>query len=266
MLTLKIDPNVAKNLILGRISEMSKIRRSQNHGSNISDGFGWMSTTLTVMEGVYGCGDKHVEQLKGINPPVTGDEGVDMTNVLIMQNSLLRSYIDEINIFMATPAFQNIESNLDIDNIDYLERIFDKFHLIASRLKNRRKNKIPFQIINETDVQDLLLALMTPLFEDIRIDEPTSSFAGQYALIDFAIKDEKIAIETKIASDTHLEKDIGNELNNDIMRYKQDKKYSLLICFIYDPEIKLKNASVLKDLEKESTKEFEIWVEISPIR
>jgi hypothetical protein len=149
----------------------------------------------------------------------------------------------------------------------YLRRIFDKFHKIAIQLKDRRKGKTSFIIEDETDVQDLLRALMIPIFEDIRDNEPTPSFAGQFSLIDFTIKEEKVAIETKIASDKHLEDKIGSELLADIARYRKNKDYNHLICFIYDPEFKLKKSNAIKsDLEKESTPNFRIEIIIEPKR
>jgi hypothetical protein len=270
MLKLKIPPDTAFELLQERIKGIEKIRKNSRGGSEYSDFIRWGSTTITVLEGIYGSDDKHIRQLRTLeNPSPTGDESIDTSNLLVLYGNLLLSYMDEINIFVNTPEFQEstMEEQGSIDKIDYLESIFDKFHLVATQLKRRRKGKTPFLINDESDVQDLLKALMTPVFEDIRDNEPTPSYAGQYSLIDFTIKEKKVAIETKFASDTHLDDKIGNELLEDIPRYKKNQSYNLLICFIYDPEFKLKKASSLKsDLESESSSEFDIKVIIEPNR
>src|SRR5208337_2900846 len=247
-----------------------KIRRFPNGGSDLGDTLNWGNTSITVLEGIYGTEDKHVQQLVNLKPPSsTGDDSLDATNGLILARQLLSSYLDEIIIFLDTPEFQeSIKNPPDvIDKSNYLEQIFNKFHLIATRLQNRGKNKEPFLINDESDVQDLLRALITPLFDDIRIEEPTPSFGGNFSKMDFTIKGEKIVIETKIASSSHPGNKIVDELLTDIPRYKKSKDCRLLICFIYDPDFSLREPSAIKiDLEKQSTDKFGVEVVIEPKR
>jgi len=190
-------------------------------------------------------------------------------NLVNLYQALLLGYLDEIRIYISIPEFQAPSkiTPYSIDEFVYLGQIFDKFHSVANQLNNRKKGKRPFVIDDETDVQDLLHALMTPVFEDIRIDEPTPSYAGKFAKMDFTIKEKQIVIETKIASPSHLEDKISDELIPDIIRYKERKDYNILICFIYDPEFKLKKAPSLKnDLEKMSTPGLAVEVVIEPKR
>ncbi|MFQ6068758.1 MAG: hypothetical protein ACE5KD_04350, partial [Candidatus Bathyarchaeia archaeon] len=52
-----------------------------------------------------------------------------------------------------------------------IQKILSRYHQIANQLKRRRKNKAPYLIEDEYDVQDLLHALLRLDFTDIRKEE-----------------------------------------------------------------------------------------------
>ncbi|MEI7638054.1 MAG: hypothetical protein WCJ37_12165, partial [Syntrophus sp. (in: bacteria)] len=169
---------------------------------------------------------------------------------------------------LQNPEFQEPllpKFSLKNNESDLLNRIFDKFHLIAIHLKDRKRNKPSFEISDEYDVQDLLQALMMPVYDDIRIDEPTASFAGKFSKIDFTLYGKHIAIEVKIASTTHLEDKISRELLEDLAHYGQNPDLNLLICFIYDPNYDLKKRiQLITDFEAKSTPQLKVKIIIRP--
>ena len=70
--------------------------------------------------------------------------------------------------------------------------------------------------------------------------------------LDFLLKDSQIVVETKITRKTLKDRDIGNQLIEDIARYKEHPDCHFLSCFIYDPEGYLSNPSgVENDLNKQ---------------
>lgn len=269
MLSLTIPPQKAKQLLIDRVNEIPKIQKNRAGDYEIANSIEWMAVTLTVVAGIYGVDDRHYTQLKNASVPPSGDENVDVHNTIVLYNALLRSCVKEITIYLDTPEFLNSKTkkvNLS-DKLEILNNIFDKFHLIATRLANRRPKKEPFLIKDEYDVQDLLHALMTPIFKDIRPEEPTPSFGGNFSKMDFSIADTKMVIEVKIASTMHTGKQIVDELLSDIARYQKSQDCNLLICFIYDPGFSLKEPSSIKiDLEKESMEKFSVEVIIEPKR
>jgi hypothetical protein len=120
-------------------------------------------------------------------------------------------------------------------------------------------------IEDEYDVQDLLHAILKLDFDDIRTEEWTPSYAGGASRIDMTLRNEKILIETKKASENLKEKQIGSQLIIDIARYKTYPDIETLVCFVYDPDSIIINPKGLQsDLEKLSTKELGVRVIICP--
>ena len=101
-------------------------------------------------------------------------------------------------------------------------------------------------------------------FDDIRPEEHTPSYAGGSARMDFLLKSHGIAIEVKKTRKGTSNKEIGDQLVEDIARYRKHKDCRNLVCFIYDPEEILSNPTgLIKDLSEESD-EFSVRVLIQP--
>jgi len=127
-----------------------------------------------------------------------------------------------------------------------LERLLRRFHRVARQLKQRHDDRTIFSIQDEYDVQDLLHAILRGLFDDIRAEEHAPSYAGGGSRMDFLLKSEKIVLETKVASSSLRDKQIGEELIVDIKRYQAHPDCRRLMCFVYDPLGNLKNPSGLE--------------------
>jgi hypothetical protein len=140
---------------------------------------------------------------------------------------------DEIKIGTITD-YTDDKKNINIESI--IENIFNNFHSCCRQARNRYNNRPTIDVKDEYDVQDLLHILLKLHFSDIRPEEYTPSYAGQSARMDFLIKEYNIVIETKKTRDTLRDKEIGNQLIEDIERYKNHQNCHSLYCFIYDPE------------------------------
>ncbi|EGM6343704.1 malate dehydrogenase, partial [Escherichia coli] len=98
--------------------------------------------------------------------------------------------------------------------------------------------------------QDLVYALLTLHFDDIRAEEYTPSFAGAASRQDFLLKTEKIVIEVKKTRKSLGAAKIGEELLIDMARYRAHQDCDMLVCFVYDPDGWVKNPKgVVDDLE-----------------
>ena len=149
--------------------------------------------------------------------------------------------------------------------MEVLQRAFSKFHLIVQKLRNRYGGRKTLEVTDEYDVQDLLSALLILYFDDIRPEEPTPSYAGQSAKIDFLLKKERIGIEVKMTRKGLADKEVGKQLIDDIARYKEHPDCNTLICFIYDPVYIIKNRhSLIEDLQNQSTDTLKVVVFINP--
>ncbi|RQO65368.1 hypothetical protein DBR43_30525 [Pedobacter sp. KBW06] len=143
--------------------------------------------------------------------------------------------------------------------------MIDKFHVVATQLKNRHDTRGTIVINDEYDVQDLMNALLRMNFEDVRKEEYTPSYAGSSTRVDFLLKREKIVIEVKKTRASMKDKDIGNQLILDIAHYGSHPDCKKLICFVYDPENLVGNPRGLEDdLNRMSTEELIVEVFIRP--
>jgi len=150
-----------------------------------------------------------------------------------------------------------------ISSTNIVLKICSQFHIVAKQLGNyRHENRNTITITDEYDVQDLLHALLKIFFDDIRPEEYTPSYAGGSSRIDFLIKSEKIAIETKKTRKGLKRKEIADQLIIDIDRYKAaHPDCEILFCFVYDPENLIQNPiGFEKDINEKHKGEAEVLV------
>lgn len=151
------------------------------------------------------------------------------------------------------------------DGISNVLRICKKFHDVATQLSHRYNKRPTLKVKDEYDVQDLLHSLLKIYFDDVRPEEWAPRYAGSASKIDFLLKKEKIVIEVKKTRKNLTDKQIGEQLLIDIAKYKQHPDCKTLICFIYDPEGKIRNPRGLeKDLNQMSNDDIKIITIITP--
>lgn len=145
----------------------------------------------------------------------------------------------------------NPKSAVVQSDVVLIERLLRRFHRSVRQLKHRHADRPTLPIDDEYDVQDFLHAILRALFDDIRPEEHTPSYAGGSSRMDFLLKSEQIVIETKSASASLRDKDVGAQLIVDIGRYQAHPDCKRLICFVYDPEGYIRNPTGLEsDLSK----------------
>jgi hypothetical protein len=268
MLRLKIPSDKAAKLIAERLELSYTMKKDARTGYSYNDVLRWTVTTKKVLEGIFGPYDAHVIQFENIRiPRSAGDVGKDSFTILELFRNLLIAYLEEIKIYSGNPEFCEPVPvvSFPIDNRDLFYEVFDKFHLIATRLKHRSTGKTPFLVTDADDVQDLLRALLTPVFDDIRCEEPAPSTGRSFSKMDFVVNGEKVVIEAKPVSDSDTDEKLVNEVLVDIARYKERKECRVLVCFIYDPNARVKQPDLMKNyLEHQGTDDFGVVVVIKP--
>ena len=83
-----------------------------------------------------------------------------------------------------------------------------------------------------------------------RDEEWTPSSAGNAARTDFLLKKERIFVEAKMTRKGLDRREVADQLTIDIARYRQHPDCGTLICFVYDPDGRVRNASSLDDITK----------------
>jgi hypothetical protein len=122
-----------------------------------------------------------------------------------------------------------------------VEAMCRRFPLVLEELKRRRSDRQALVIKDEYDLQDLFRALLVAMFDDVRPEEWTPSYAGGSSKMDFLLKREEVVIETKITRQGDGPRRIRDELALDILNYQVHPKCRILVCFVYDPERRITN-------------------------
>ncbi len=153
-----------------------------------------------------------------------------------------------------------LKSEQKTSEIALIERVLRRFHFLARQLRNRHDDRPGFEIRDEYDIQDLMHAVLRGLFDDVRPEEYTPSYAGGSSRMDFLLKSERIAIELKLANVRLKDKQIGEQLLIDIGRYQSHPDCRRLICFVYDPSGHLRNPAGLEADLSRTTDNLEVKV------
>jgi hypothetical protein len=175
---------------------------------------------------------------------------------------LVEVYIDHVGQFWPADA---IEAVAQRSPVDIVVEICDRFHVAVRRLRNRRASRRPLVMNDEHDVQYLLGAILDVHFDDIQPEDYVPSCAGAVSRIDFVLRRERIAIETKRTRSTLTEGKVGEELLVDIARYENHHGVDTLICFVYDPDSVIGNPRGLeRDLENTPSSRLKVRVIVRP--
>jgi hypothetical protein len=125
-----------------------------------------------------------------------------------------------------------------------------RFPLFVERLQNRQRGRAPYQIKDEYDVQDLLHAILKLHFDDVRPEEYSPSFAGNASRVDFYLPAERILVEAKMTRSGLGQKEVTDQLINDVARYSKFDGIDTLVCLVFDPDRRCKNPdSVENDVQ-----------------
>lgn len=205
---------------------------------NAEEFYGWRTKALSFLKLFLPDDNKLIESFIRFPDPL-------VTNVIVCHKALenIKSYVEK--------DFFIFEQRGKVDTDSVLDTIFSRFRKVAMQLRNRYGNRETLEVNDEYDVQNLLHALLQLYFDDIRSEEWTPSYAGQCARMDFLLKNEKVVIEVKKTRENLKDKDVGNQLIEDIERYKEHPDCERLICFVYDPEGFIGNPKgLMADLNK----------------
>ena len=208
----------------------------------------WRDKTLTIIR-LSNLDVVEIEEtIKNLNPEYP-------SSVKALSNSLT-SIIELLEVVELDRGKEK-----QFDCAKEIENIFNKFHKVARQLRTRHGNRQTLEIKDEYDVQDLMHALLTLHFDDVRREEWTPSYAGGSLRADFILKDYQTVIEIKKTRDSMTAKSLGEELLIDREKYKSHPDCKQFYCFVYDPEGILGNPIGLKkDLEKDHEGYIKVFI------
>ena len=161
------------------------------------------------------------------------------------------------------PAAASVEAKPE-RGPDPIKLICERFHIVARQLRFRHSNRPTIEINDEYDVQDLMHGLLRLFFDDVRPEDAAPSHGGSTSRIDFVIPAVATVVETKKTREKLTDKEVGAELLVDIGRYKTHPRCKRLVCFVYDPDGRIKNPRGLEDDLSRNTDGLEVQVFVVP--
>jgi len=235
----------------------------------------WVQQTMMILR--HGFGEQH-QNCRDFNFAgwATGEyhryeseetkEQLNFEARVTKEESCLNTCIKELELTLPEkPSGQEAEPSLDAHS--QVLHLCRRFHRYVTALANRSRDKPSLVVEDEYDVQYLMNALLRVHFDDVRPEESTVSYAGGGVRMDFLLKAQQLVVEAKMTRATLKDRQIGDELLQDIARYQQHPDCKGLICLIYDPSYLIANPHGLQtDLEKMSSNKLSVAVVIVPAR
>ena len=148
------------------------------------------------------------------------------------------------------------------DEVRKLTGVLRRVPQICQSIVNRRRSRVGIAADDEYDMQDLVDVVLRVLYEDVRPEERTPSSAGSSSTIDFLVRDASIAIELKVATATHRERKIKEELLIDRNDYKAHPSVRAVIAVVFDLTATIRNPRGFESdlFERRSDSVFEVVV------
>jgi REase_DpnII-MboI len=186
----------------------------------------------------------------------------------------LESIIDEGRRSALTYAATEIPSTLDAamlldaitwspsaslarrSGLEYVLGVIDTFPTCADILAKRARNRPPFEIKDEYDVQDLFHALIRPAVPDLVPEDTTPKLAGKWSRLDFTSKATRLGFEIKHIKSVSHATTVRDELLVDEATYHEHPYIDTVIAFISDPHQYISTAARLvfeRDLSQDVT-------------
>jgi hypothetical protein len=127
------------------------------------------------------------------------------------------------------------------EHLVFLERIWRRLPLFLAVLGDRQRGRPGFAVDDEYDLQDVFHAALRLFFDDVRPEEWTPSYAGRSSRMDFLFKEERTVVEMKMTRDGLGERELGDDLVQDIARYRAHPDCDALAILVVDRIGKIKN-------------------------
>ena len=154
-------------------------------------------------------------------------------------------------------------STLTLEGLALLELIARKLPVAFAILGESVRNRPGLKIVDEYAVQQVLHAALVLYFDEVEDEEPTPTMAGASSRLDFLLRRERIAIETKMLGLHLTTKKLRSDLADDIQYFRAHPDAGALFVFVYDPKRKITNVAGFEtDLHSDSD-EFPVRVVVA---
>lgn len=134
------------------------------------------------------------------------------------------------------------------NDVESLENVLYRFPKVVNKLSKGRKNvNTVLTIKDEYDVQHLLNGLLSLHFDTIFSEDAVPNSKGSCSRVAFFIKDISTILEIKMTREGLKNKELGEQLNDDISKYPKRDDCDKIYFFIYDPNNYIENPEDFED-------------------
>jgi hypothetical protein len=138
------------------------------------------------------------------------------------------------------------ESNVAVAALSDLAAVFARLPEFIGVLTRGASDLVPApRLGQERDLQLLVHAMLTLLYDDVRPEDPVGRHAGGSSRVDFLIRDVEVVVETKMLRKSLTDRVLGQELLTDIGRYPAHPHCKAIFFLVYDPERLVHNEAEL---------------------
>lgn len=130
-----------------------------------------------------------------------------------------------------------------LGTLDSLEDVFRRLPIAVAVLCQEVRGRPGLTVKDEYDLQRIVHAVLCLLHLDVRPEEYGPSRAGAHPRLDFLLKNERVAVETKMTRANLGPRKLGDELAQDILRYRAHDHADAYFVLVYDPEKHILNVS-----------------------
>ena len=229
----------------------------------------WKEKTDSAVREIFGSSSLEYKELHEVlYPTYWGFESSENIDFHKLYKDRLENANNKLDGYIMILKMRDNDNSSpeDFDAIKVLTNICTRFDRVIRSIRKRYSNRPPLTLEDEYDMQYLLKILLSVSFDDIRPEETTPSYAGTSSRIDFLLKKEKIAIETKMTRKGLADKELTEQLTLDIAQYQHHPDVSTLVCFIYDPGRYVANPTgLIDDIESNSNEKLKVIVIITPM-
>ena len=243
-----IAPERAKDLLNARLAELQPLSTVTNPTVESLQFRKWRRNTLVCINNIFGDGSSQSTEFNNLYfaSGIFTYDPEDQTRLTrlnfdayardcVRAQALLESMLTELELF------GDLRANPAPDSLEQVRVICQRFPLVARQLRSRHDDRDTLAVEDEYDVQDLMHALLCLIFDDIRPEEWTPSYAGAASRMDFLLKPQELVVETKKTRPSLTAREIGEQLIVDIEKYSKHPSCKTLCCFVYDPENRIPN-------------------------
>lgn len=150
------------------------------------------------------------------------------------------------------------------DTAELVKMLCGRFHSVARQLRLRGEYRATLNVEDEIDVQDLLHALLRVHFDNVDTDEWTPNYSSGAPRTTLLLDDGRFAVIVKKTRPGLNVKDLSDQLQIDIERYRSHGRCSTLLCFMYDPEGRIGNPRGLEASLMSVSKSFVVDLLVAP--